>query len=103
MCSIVIVHPSALPIVISPAISKLRLIPPTFDPNLLSSTNTASANSARSDLLNQADNPLISRATNEIYAPGSTFKLVTAAAALEQAGFTLETPVFEITATYVLC
>ena len=74
---------------------------PTFDPNLLSSTNTASANSARSDLLNQADNPLISRATNEIYAPGSTFKLVTAAAALEQAGFTLETPVFEITATYV--
>ena len=62
---------------------------PTFDPNLLSSTNTVSANDARTNLLNQSDSPLLSRALNEIYAPGSTFKLVTAVAAIEKAEFTL--------------
>ena len=57
---------------------------PTFDPNLLSSANTTSANNARTDLLNQPDTPLLSRALNEIYAPGSTFKLVTAVLQLKK-------------------
>ncbi|HJP16538.1 MAG TPA: penicillin-binding protein 2 [Acidimicrobiales bacterium] len=74
---------------------------PTFDPNLLSSTNTTTANNVRSDLLNQINTPLISRATSEIYAPGSTFKLITATAAIEQVNFTLENPVFDITDAYI--
>ena len=74
---------------------------PTFDPNLLSSANTMSANNARTDLLNQPDTPLLSRALNEIYAPGSTFKLVTAVAAIEKANFTLETPSLDITDSYI--
>ncbi|MGD7732177.1 peptidoglycan D,D-transpeptidase FtsI family protein [Propionibacteriaceae bacterium G57] len=56
---------------------------PTFDPNALSSTNLATSQKAWKDLNADKNRPLANRASKEIYPPGSTFKLVTAAAALE--------------------
>ena len=54
---------------------------PSFDPNALSSTDIAATQEAWRGYLEDAGNPLADRATAEIYAPGSVFKLVTAAAA----------------------
>ncbi len=56
---------------------------PTYDPSLLSDTNLTAARDAWSTLLNADEEPLKNRATREVYPPGSTFKLVTAAAAIE--------------------
>ena len=56
---------------------------PGFDPNVLASHDTKAAGAAYNQLASAAGNPLRSNATLETYAPGSTFKLVTAAAALE--------------------
>lgn len=56
---------------------------PTYDPNLLADTDLTSARESWSDLLNAEDEPLKNRGTREVYPPGSTFKLVTAAAAIE--------------------
>jgi peptidoglycan glycosyltransferase len=56
---------------------------PTYDPNRLSSHDLASVRKARKDLLAAPSKPLLSRANQELFPPGSTFKLVTAAAALE--------------------
>jgi len=53
---------------------------PAFDPRLLGGDDASSQWEA---LLADADEPLIDRATKEIYAPGSTFKTVVAAAALD--------------------
>lgn len=61
---------------------------PSFDPNDLASHSTKEAGEAYTSLLNDDDRPLISRATAEVYPPGSTFKLVTTAAALESGDFT---------------
>lgn len=61
---------------------------PTFDPNDLASHSTKKASDAYQDLLNQDDDPLVSRATATSYPPGSTFKLVTTAAALESGDYT---------------
>ncbi|WP_017595404.1 peptidoglycan D,D-transpeptidase FtsI family protein [Nocardiopsis potens] len=57
---------------------------PTFDPNAVSSvTDAEAANTAWTDYEADENKPLLNRALNERYPPGSTFKLVTAAAALE--------------------
>jgi penicillin-binding protein A len=56
---------------------------PTYDPNALSSHDLAAVRKARARLLKDPDKPLLSRAAQELFPPGSTFKLVTAAAALE--------------------
>jgi peptidoglycan glycosyltransferase len=53
---------------------------PTFDPNLLTGFNAGPQGAA---LENYPDRPLLNRAAQETYNPGSTFKTVTAAAALE--------------------
>jgi peptidoglycan glycosyltransferase len=56
---------------------------PTYDPNLLASQDPKVVRDAW-DVLNQdPDKPLLSRASDELFPPGSTFKLVTASAALE--------------------
>lgn len=63
---------------------------PTYDPNDLA-THDLDALSANADALEQAaGKPLANRAAREIYPPGSTFKLVVSAAALD-AGMTPET------------
>lgn len=56
---------------------------PTYDPNRLSSLDLKSARQAWAELLDAPGEPLKNRATREVFPPGSTFKLVTAAAALE--------------------
>lgn len=56
---------------------------PTFDPNELASHNPGQVRNAWQRLNDDPTEPLLNRAVREAYPPGSTFKLVTAAAALE--------------------
>lgn len=56
---------------------------PSYDPNQLANNDLQAAAAASKQLNADSNNPLSNRATKEIYPPGSTFKLVTAAAALE--------------------
>lgn len=56
---------------------------PSYDPNQIASHDIGDANQAWSELSNDKNRPMANRAAREIYPPGSTFKLVTAAAALE--------------------
>ncbi|MBN9326800.1 MAG: penicillin-binding protein 2, partial [Cellulomonas sp.] len=66
---------------------------PGFDPNALAVHDTAAANAAFQQL-NKADgNPLLNKAISDRFAPGSTFKLVTAAAALASGKYTPQTQV----------
>jgi penicillin-binding protein A len=55
---------------------------PTFDPNDIASHDIGAAGKAYDRLASDPQHPLTNRAAREIYPPGSTFKLVTAAAAL---------------------
>ena len=66
---------------------------PTYDPNVLSSHSGREIRSAWERLQSAEGDPLLNRALNETYPPGSTFKIVTAAAALESGRFTPESPV----------
>src|SRR5690606_23019572 len=56
---------------------------PTYDPNDIASHDVRAADEAYRKLIDGKNNPMSNRAAREIYPPGSTFKLVTAAAALE--------------------
>jgi len=56
---------------------------PSFDPNPLSQHSSEGQDAAWKALNQDPSHPLYNRATSEIYPPGSTFKLITAAAALE--------------------
>jgi len=56
---------------------------PTYDPNPLSSHDISTVNKAWAKLNADPLKPLISRATQERYPPGSTFKVIVTAAALE--------------------
>jgi penicillin-binding protein A len=63
---------------------------PAYDPNALASHDPKAVRAAQKQLVRDPDKPLLSRATQELFPPGSTFKLVTAAAALQN-GMTPET------------
>jgi peptidoglycan glycosyltransferase len=63
---------------------------PSYDPNPLSSQDPAEIRATWDSLNADPDKPLLSRASQELFPPGSTFKLVTAAAALEN-GMTPDT------------
>jgi cell division protein FtsI/penicillin-binding protein 2 len=56
---------------------------PTYDPNELASHDPQQVRNAWERLNDDPTEPLLNRAVREAYPPGSTFKLVTAAAALE--------------------
>lgn len=56
---------------------------PTFDANPLASHNTKAAQAAYDQLNKDKDKPLLNRALQETYPPGSTFKVIDSAAALE--------------------
>ncbi|WP_440101171.1 peptidoglycan D,D-transpeptidase FtsI family protein [Streptosporangium sp. H16] len=56
---------------------------PTYDPNPLSKANKAEVNAASKKLEKDENTPLLNRAVERTYPPGSTFKVVTAAAYLE--------------------
>ncbi len=67
---------------------------PSYDPNPLASTVSSEARAARSTLLADPLNPLLPRTTRELFFPGSTFKVVTATAAIEAGVAQLDSPVF---------
>lgn len=57
---------------------------PSYDPNDLAVLDTSEANAAYQALLEDEDDPLINRAiSGDLYPPGSTFKILTAIALLE--------------------
>ncbi|WP_339350767.1 peptidoglycan D,D-transpeptidase FtsI family protein [Bifidobacterium indicum] len=56
---------------------------PSYDPGTLTGHDSAGASKAYQDLASRPDNPMLNRATSQLYPPGSTFKVVVAAAALE--------------------
>jgi penicillin-binding protein A len=56
---------------------------PRYDPNDLSSHDTKAVRKAWNALQKDPDSPLMNRAAGARYPPGSTFKVITAAAALE--------------------
>src|SRR5262245_34746919 len=56
---------------------------PTYDPNPLASHDTQVERAAWNRLSKDPTQPLLSRANEELFPPGSTFKMVTASAALE--------------------
>jgi len=66
---------------------------PSYDPNLLSSHQPAEIRKAYRRLERRDGEPLLNRALRQTYPPGSTFKIVTAAAALESGRFTPDSPV----------
>ena len=55
---------------------------PSYDPNLLASHSSDVQAQAWQRLRDNPDNPLVNRAISETYPPGSTFKVITTAAAL---------------------
>lgn len=73
---------------------------PTYDPNLIS-TNVTDDGQAVKRLLDAApEKPLLSRAYQERFFPGSTFKIVTAAAGLTSGKVTETEPVFPVVQSY---
>jgi peptidoglycan glycosyltransferase len=66
---------------------------PTYDPNRLASHDFSVTKAAYDQLNANKEKPLLNRTIQEIYPPGSTFKLVTAAAALSSGNYTPDTKV----------
>ncbi len=56
---------------------------PTFDPNDLATHNMSDSQKAWAALTKDSAKPMSNRATREIFPPGSTFKVIVSAAALE--------------------
>jgi peptidoglycan glycosyltransferase len=61
---------------------------PTYDPNRLASHRFSAVQQAWDQLNGDKQRPLLNRGIQETYPPGSTFKLVTAAAALSSGQYT---------------
>jgi len=64
---------------------------PSFDPNVFV---TASGDSSIRDFLNDPKHPLLNRAINGLYPPGSVYKIITAAAAIDSGKIKLERQFF---------
>ncbi|GAA1410565.1 peptidoglycan D,D-transpeptidase FtsI family protein [Oerskovia paurometabola] len=81
-------------VAIEPATGKILAMvsKPSYDPNVLATHDTKAASEAYQSLINADGDPLVNRAiAGNTYPPGSTFKLVTAAAALESGQYTPDT------------
>ena len=63
---------------------------PTYDPNVLASHDMRAVEAAWTELNEDEDQPMLNRTISQTYPPGSTFKVVTAAAALSTGRYTLE-------------
>ena len=63
---------------------------PSIDPNLLSSHDSADITAEYEKLMGNPDQPMLNRPIAMTLPPGSVFKLVTAAAALESGNFTAD-------------
>jgi peptidoglycan glycosyltransferase len=66
---------------------------PSYNPAPLSSHSTATELAYWKQLTSDPTDPMLDRATQDFYPPGSTFKIVTLAAALSGAGYTPKTQV----------
>jgi penicillin-binding protein A len=77
-------------VAIEPSTGKILALvsSPSYDPNLLASHDINQQSAAWDQLRDDPDSPLTNRAISERYPPGSTFKVITTAAAL-QAGVTV--------------
>ncbi|MGB3411286.1 MAG: penicillin-binding transpeptidase domain-containing protein [Microthrixaceae bacterium] len=73
---------------------------PSFDPNAISANTGSEAEDVKKFLDAVDSKPLRSRAYQERYFPGSTFKVVTAAAGLESGKVTETTPDFPVVTSY---
>ena len=60
-----------------------RVSSPSYDPSTLSSHNTTAIQKSWQTLNNDKTQPMLNRALNQSYPPGSIFKVVVAAAALK--------------------
>ncbi|MEQ4206528.1 penicillin-binding transpeptidase domain-containing protein [Actinopolymorpha sp. B17G11] len=82
-------------VAIEPATGKILAMVsrPGYDPNRLSSHDAGKISDAWAELNDDQTDPLENRATQRRYPPGSTFKLVTSAAALSSGSYTPETNV----------
>jgi peptidoglycan glycosyltransferase len=69
---------------------------PSYDPNAMASHNLRQAKAAYDALNADPNKPLLSRAFRERYFPGSSFKVVTAAAALATGSASLTNPVYPV-------
>jgi peptidoglycan glycosyltransferase len=72
-------------VALDPASGKILALvsAPSYDPNLLSTHDTEAQGDTWQQLRDDPNSPLTNRAISERYPPGSTFKVVTTAAALE--------------------
>ncbi|MBS4728096.1 D,D-transpeptidase PbpA [Mycobacterium sp. SM1] len=72
-------------VAVEPSTGKILalLSSPSYNPNLLASHNPAEQAAAWQRLRDDPDSPMTNRAISETYPPGSTFKVITTAAALE--------------------
>jgi cell division protein FtsI/penicillin-binding protein 2 len=66
---------------------------PSYDPNAISTNDFERADQAAKQLQLQDGNPLLNKAMNERFPPGSTYKAIVAAAALESGKFNKDTDV----------
>jgi peptidoglycan glycosyltransferase len=73
---------------------------PTFDPNLLANHNTQAAADAATMLDASPDKPRLSRAYQDRFFPGSTFKVVTATAGLTSGAVTVDNPSYPVATSY---
>lgn len=74
---------------------------PSYDPNLLSSHDTTEVAAARSALLEAPGKPLQAHQYQEIYFPGSTFKVVTASIGLETGTVSVDDPSYQVESSFV--
>lgn len=73
---------------------------PTYDPNLLADHSTKAATDAATLMDASPDKPRLVRAYQDRFFPGSTFKVVTAAAALTSGAITADQPSYPVVASY---
>ncbi len=73
---------------------------PTYDPNLISTNDGQTAIDVKTVLDASPDKPLLSRAYQERFFPGSTFKVVTATAGLATGEVTETEPVYPVVTSY---
>lgn len=73
---------------------------PTYDPNLLADHDTNAAAAVATSLDASQDKPRLSRAYQERFFPGSTFKVVTATAALTSGAISVDEPTYPVRTSY---
>ncbi|MGH3095679.1 MAG: peptidoglycan D,D-transpeptidase FtsI family protein [Streptosporangiales bacterium] len=66
---------------------------PSYNPNKIAGHNNKKVNKAWKRISSDPDQPLLNRALDQRYPPGSTFKLVTSAAALSSGKYTPQTQI----------